>query len=292
MVQQLGPYLAFEDWTWKEIQNYQRRVMKEEALYHDMKANMTEEEEQEFGSLVERSRVEKVENWIVKRLGRGRKSVETIADEKHVKVVPVNPAHVKDPPEFKLNGKILWACQEIIDSYTAIYKAMGGPHNRAPGECGDLSRVDFADTPLSEFGNTNEFIHPAVWWRYKIMYNVPGKENYNSKALVGFKRVQDETHGSWGYYKESTKIWIPEWFMKSPNTYLAANKGHDFTDLDGDEDWEHAEWLYTDAVEDSHEIQSELVKVYIDARKAMKSMAAENKVFPWDITGKDIKIKA
>ena len=272
MVQQLGPYLAFEDWTWgsKGIAGYQQRVSDEEWRY---------------GSMKKPSTVEKVEStvagwghWIFEQ---GKKVVSG-----EVKMVPVSEQKIKDPPKTAGKGgkPIRWAISEYQDSYTRMYQAISDPVDRTPGECTDRSTEK--RTPLKELGRTNEYIHPAVWWRVKNMRGEKGDKKYLASPLKDFERGQDPTYGSWGYLKKSTAVWIPEWFMKPTELYMAGREnrkpeGHD-------EEWEHAEWTYTDgtyadAIVVKKELLDSLAQFYLDGQAAEKKMTAMGKVFPFEV---------
>lgn len=287
MVQQLGPYLAFEPWTWgiEGIAGYQQRVIQEDNLYSAMKKEMTLEERKHYDGLISQSNTEKlgdsVADW-----GRwtleGGKSILGLS--KKVKMVPVPPENIRDPDTTLLdkNGKpiqIRWAISDIRDSYTTMYKTMSDPVDRKPGESHDRSRED--GKLLTDLGRTNEYIHPAVWWRYKTMQGEGGDKIYRSRALEGFKRRQDPKYGSWGYLKG--KVWIPEWFMKPTNMYLTGAGHHEYVDAQGDEPWQHAEWTYTDNVSDCDDMQPELAQFYVDAQHAKKKMGDDKREFPFEV---------
>lgn len=291
MVQQLGPFLAFEPWTWGElgIAGYQRRVIKEEQLYHNMKQYMTREEEKEYGELVQKNGFEHVEDafsdlWhLIRQSGRNGLGLEG------PEMVPIPEKNIRNPDlssDVGLDGKpitVQWAASQISDSYTWGFKVVNEPETRTPGECSDRSRED--GKPLRDLGQTNEYIHPAVWWRNKKLENEAEALRYYPEAIQpvdrpGFTRQQDPKYGSWGYLKGN--IWIPEWFVKPTNSYLSS-KGLDRIDTAGDEAWEHAEWTYLDNVADRDELQKELAQFYIDARGARDKMKADKKEFPFEV---------
>lgn len=267
MIQQLGPYLAFEPWTWISIAGYQQRVIDETWRYGSMKKPTT---------------VEKVENtvsewshWIFEE---GKKKMGL---SKEVKMVPVPEQNVRDP-EPKSGGKdgkpIRWAISEYQDSYTRMYQAISGAVDRTPGECTDRSTE--ARRPLKELGRTNEYIHPSVWWRVKTMEGEKGGKQYNPSSLRDFERRQHDRYGSWGYKKGG--LWIPEWFMKPTKDYMSRYAGG-YGDGKDDEQWEHAEWTYTDNVDGTEELQKELAKFYLDAQEAEKKMKKDGREFPFGI---------
>lgn len=292
MVQQLGPFLAFEPWTWGQqgIAGYQQRVIKEEQLYDSMKEHMTREEEQEYGELIQKSYVEKLEDTVTDTWHALWQSGKKVLGSKEIQMVPVPKENIRDPDHnslVDLKGKpivVRWAVSEIQDSYSAMYRAMSNPVDRTPGECSDRSRE--GGKPLKELGRTNEYIHPAVWWRYKTLKNEAGDMKYDSQAIrpkgkPGFTRQQDPKYGSWGYLKGN--LWIPEWFVKPTNSYLGSNGYGQFEDADGDEPWEHAEWTYLDNVADKDELLGNLAQFYVEAQTAQKKMKADKKEFPFEV---------
>jgi len=212
---------------------------------------------------------------------------KTLGLSKEIEMVPLSPEYIKDPPTTSggVGGKpIRWGIQEVQDSYTLMYKLMGDPKERTPGCCIDRSRED--GKPLLKLGKTNEFIHPAVWWRYKTMKNAEGGKEYRSKALEGFKRTQDPTYKSWGYLRQTADkptVWIPEWFMKPTNKYLTGANLGEWADAKGDEEWQHAEWTYLDNVTDMDEMQKQVAQFYVDAQNAAEKMKANGKEFPWGV---------
>lgn len=287
MVQQLGPYLAFEPWTWGKdgIAGYQERVMREEQMYNAMKSGMTADEKKEYAGLVREGTLETVESaaadwgsWI------WQKAKNTVGASKSVKMVPVPEQYIQ-PPDPSLMGKdpvkLEWGISQYADSYTAMYRLISAPVNRAPGESNDRSRED--GPPLLKLGATNEYIHPSVWWRYKVMKDAKGNALYASKSLNGFKRLQEPTYGSYGYWKDSTKVWIPEWFMRPSSDYLASMGNQKDGGADNDEDWEHAEWTYVNNVEGKKDLMHNLADFYVAAQGAKDKMTKDGKVFPWQI---------
>lgn len=296
MIQQLGPYLAFEKWTWEGIREYQYRVMQEQDLYDSMKKDMSIEEQKQYASLIKKSKVEDVKDTVADWGHWIWESGRSALGYKGAKLVPVPPQNIVQPSLYgRVDTKgnrieVKWAQSEVVDSYTAMYKAISGPKNRTPGECTDRSREN--GQPLKKLGRTNEYIHPAVWRRYQAMKDKKGQPEYVSKALLGFRRVQEQKYGSWGYWKEETGVWIPEWFMKPLNSFLQGAGLPEGMDTQGDEAWQHAEWAYTDAVSDCDEFQRDVAKFYCDAQAAKKKMEAEKKEFPFGLPLPPVLAKA
>lgn len=287
MIQQLGPYLAFEKWTWFGIQEYQYRVMQEQDLYASMKKDMTIEEQKQYASLIKKSKIENAKDYVADWGHWIWDSGKSVLGYEGKQLVPVPPQNIEQPKfkervDTKGNPiKVLWALADIEDSYTTMYKAISGPKNRSPGECNDRSREH--GEPLKKLGRTNEFIHPAVWRRYQAMKDKNGQPRYVSKALLGFRRVQEKKYDSWGYWKEETGVWIPEWFMKPLNSYLQGAGLPEGMDTRGNEPWQHAEWAYTDAVSDCDDFQRDIAVFYCNAQAAKKKMEADKKEFPFGL---------
>lgn len=297
MIQQLGPYLAFEPWTWGDegIGGYQKSVMLEERMYNSMQS-MTRQEQKEYRLLITKSKLEKfkdsMSDWGV-WIWHGMRRALFGGPVREVKLVPVNPEKITDPQPILLDDKgnqisPRWGVSEYQDSYTAMYRLMGAPVNRTPGESHDRSRE--GGKPLLELGQTNEYIHPSVWWRYQTMKNEEGDMKYVSKSLLGFKRQQDLRYGSYGYWKADTEVWVPEWFMKPSNDYLKA-RGLDLyadKEVEGGQ-WQYAEWTYTELVDASDDLLTELARFYVAAQDAQEEMEKDGKRFPFEITKDDIK---
>lgn len=298
MVQQLGPHLAFEPWTWGDlgIGGYQRSVMLEERMYNSMK-NMPRQEQKEYRGLITKTATENFKDslsdwgaWIWDGMRR------SLGLYKAVKLVPVQPDKITDPQPSLVDDKgnlILprWGVSEYQDSYTAMYRVMGAPVIRTPGESSDRSRE--GGLPLRELGQTNEYIHPSVWWRYQTMKNEKGDMKYVSKALLGFKRQQDLKYGSYGYWKSDTQVWVPEWFMKPSNDYLMRKGLETYTDKEVDGGlWQYAEWTYTELVDASDDLEEQLARFYVAAMDAKEEMEIDGRVFPFGVTREMVKEEA
>lgn len=272
MVQQLGPYLTFEPWTWgwDGIAGYQHRIMEEEKLYGDShehkRSNSAEKLEQAVSNLG---------HWIWE-IGK-----QTLGLSKQVKMVPVNPDMIRLPQEPKDNKDINWGVGKYTDSYTLIYRVLSAPVNRTPGACMDRSKE--GGELLRNLGETNEYIHPAVWRRYETKDPDTKKPIYKSDALHGFERIQDPKYGSRGWYNEKEKLWIPEWFIKPTDAYLVES-GLKHGEWTVHTEWEHAEWEYTENVHDSDDLQKHIARFYVDAMEAQKKMEADGKKFPFEVT--------
>lgn len=282
MVQQLGSYLAFQPWTWSlDIGEYQLRIMRENQLYESMKKDMTREEKKQYEGLMQKSRMENIEDtlydlasWIVEA---GKKALSY----KEIEMVPVPPDKIVQPPLDLVDdrgNRILpkWGISQIQDSYTPMYYLANSAY-RAPGESRDRS-LEHGQL-LKDLGRTNEYIHPSVWWRSDTIGDQP-------QALNGFRRQQDPKYHSWGYYKKETGTWIPEWFMIPSNDYLdhSSNpKAQSAKSARGQEGWQHAEWTYTDNVDGTDELQKRLTEFYIDTLEAAKRMEHDGKGFPFEV---------
>lgn len=293
MVQQLGPFLAFEPWTWGKlgIAGYQKRVIKEEQLYDSIKRHMTREEEKQYGELVQKNGLEHIEDTFIDLWHSVRQFGSKALGSKETEMVPVPEENIRDPDldsKVGLDGKpiiVQWAASKMEDSYTGVYVAMSPPKYRTPGECSDRSRE--GGKPLHELGRTNEYIHPAVWWRYQKLKNEAEGIRYSSKAIRpdgkhGFTRQQDPKYGAWGYLKGD--LWIPEWFVKPTKSYLNSNVHNGVEDVgDAGDEWEHAEWTYLDNVADKEELQKDLAGFYARAQAAQDKMKADKKEFPFEV---------
>lgn len=239
MVQMLGRYLAFDDWTYNDICDYPFTVMKELWRYGSLRKH----------GLVE-SAVTKVTNGISSEvhwlLQEGQRKMSL---SKEVKMVPAR--NIKEPKPENHNapdGKpFRWCGGPFKDSYGFLYRTFSWKVNRTPGECTDRSTE--ARTPLRELGCTNEYIHPSIHWRIKTYENADPGQQYRPPALANFTRKRDKD-GAWGYEK-SNGVWIPEWVVK-PKPETDNNSQHD---------WDHAEWTLTEHIGDP-ELREWLKEIY------------------------------
>lgn len=279
MVQQLVPYLTFERWTFDvEIPEYPMRVMQENVLYESMKKDMTPEEQKEYNQHIKYNMVESIEHTLHQIMESGKKILDL---QKHIEMVPIKNVTNPDTGSFlDKDGHLIvpqWGISKIEDSYTLMYYVMKSEY-RSPGESTDRSRENGA--LLVNLGRTNEYVHPSVWWR-----NTQVK--YHPKSLEGFERVQDPTYGSWGYYKKSTEVWIPEWFILPSDLYLGSSAiegaKNAISGLPDQQRWQVTEWAYTDNFGDTDELQKWLVRTYIQSLQARKKMTDAGKKFPFEM---------
>lgn len=241
--------------------------MQEQALYGDQDAHSRS------------SSVEKLENGI-NRVGSWIwEAGEQALGVAKVKMVPVLPEYIRLPKPIQDIIDIKWGVGTYKDNYDLKYKILSDKKERTPGECVDRSRED--GVQLCHLGATNEYIHPSVWRRYEYMIDPDTKKKlYKSEALNGFVRTKDPKYGSYGWKKGN--LWIPEWFMKPTQTYL-MEAGYDVGECKPHEEWENAEWAYTENVSDCTDLQPHIAKFYMAAMEAAEKMKADGKVFPFDI---------
>lgn len=291
MVQMVGPFLAFPPHILEEtIPSYQSTIMVENRMYECMKKEMTLEQQKQYEGLIDKSTVESLEataydwgSWIV---ASGKKALGLA---KKVEMVPV-PADKIKLSESEISEK--WSIPEVEDSFTAMYNVMKSQY-RSPGEMKDRSRED--GELLKALGDTHEYIHSSVWGRIQLLEKSKGKKSgqmdskqkeYKPKALEGFVRQQDPTFKSWGYWKDSTKTWIPEWFIIPSNESLEEFDLPEAKGMISDEGkhaWQQVKWMATKNLSGTDKIKKDLVKVYIEATKAKKKMEAAGKEFPFKV---------
>lgn len=201
MVEQCRPYLAFDQFTNATLANYLQRVIADDA-----EGRLREEEAKKQPGVVGKTVAAITEplGATTKWLGSffSSPSDET-PKEKLVRTYcfstsvtpPVTPDH--------------WTLFRNQDSYTRLYKFISHPEDRAPGACDDRS-TEF-HTPLSDLGETREWMHPSVRWRQeKSKDHKDQNKRYKSKPLAALKYGKYD--GVWGWKHETKNdVWLPEW---------------------------------------------------------------------------------
>lgn len=241
MIQMLGPHLAFDDWTYNDICEYNATIMHEIWQY---------------GGMRKPSHIERALEWGMKQYHLSptvkllQEGLDKIGWSKEVKLVPAR--NIIDPKPGQTEGPdgqpFKWCGPPFKDSYSAMYRAISWKVDRTPGECPDRSTE--ARTPLLQLGRTNEYIHPSVHWRVDSYKNAGHHQRYEPPALKNYVRKQDKA-GAWGY-ESGNGIWIPEWVVKPR------------PDDKNERDWDHAEWTLTDNLADSDQVQVFLHQIYKD----------------------------
>lgn len=243
----LGPHLAFDNWTYNDICEYNATIMNE--IW-------------EYGGMKKPSHIERAIEWGMKQYRLSptikilQEGLRKIGWSKEVKLVPArNIINPKPGTTQGPDGKpFRWCGPPFKDSYSAMYRAISWKVDRTPGECPDRSTE--ARTPLKHLGRTNEYIHPSVHWRVLSYRDAEHHKRYEPPALADFTRKQD-LKGAWGY-ENSKGSWIPEWVVKPRPS----------DDCGWEHDWDHAEWTLTDNLHDSDEVQKFLKRIYDDKIKS------------------------
>ena len=228
-----------QTWGLLGVGGYSRRVVYDSAVYDRMQQNHVNEEHLD-------SAIHKVGNAF-KALGErtGLVSHKELFDVK---------GNILDgsswmTPDHRLGidkHVYRWGTSEYQDSWTLMYKAISYKKDRSPGQCRDRSRE--GGLPLSDLGETNERIHPSIFWRKETLKNEASDKQYNPPALKNFIRVNDSKLGP-GWRKPATstekEVFIKEWFIKPAEE---PSKDEDL--------WKTAEWELTNFVDDKDKVQT------------------------------------
>lgn len=136
-------------------------------------------------------------------------------------VIPLlNPARSeldppkRDPPHAHPEFDFSWGTGPLVDSFGSIYY-LNGSHSRRPGhediEVYNQEENEYLWKPLRRLGQTNEYIHPIVFYR-----SIVHGWDKHSPLRKGWKREhrrgEDGKARFWWYMdKETEKIALPEW---------------------------------------------------------------------------------
>ncbi|KAF1830343.1 hypothetical protein BDW02DRAFT_104799 [Decorospora gaudefroyi] len=120
----------------------------------------------------------------------------------------------RDPPHTHPDFDFSWGTGPLIDSYAGIYY-LNGSYTRMPGH----EEVEVYDEDLKQprwmslrqLGDTNEYIHPIVYFRSLVHgwdKHSPLKERWNRKNEEG---KDGKTRFWWYMDREEEKCVLPEW---------------------------------------------------------------------------------
>jgi hypothetical protein len=203
MVDQVRPYLAFEEFTNASVANYLQRMVEtgdEQAL--------RKKEEPPSGVVGKLSGA--VSSWF------NSNDQKTLSQEKLVRTYCFSPSVVPT------NKPLHWTLFRTQDSYSLMYQAISAPEIRKPGAGDDRSTE--SRMALSKLGRTNEYIHPSVKWRVdqskemEVKKGEPKTEQpdtnhkdfrYEPESLAGFEHKRRD--GIYGWENKSSNVFIPEW---------------------------------------------------------------------------------
>lgn len=197
MVDKCAPYLAFQDWTFTDdIPNQAARVTDE---YNDYVRELITSP-----SILHQATI---------KLERA----ETNLEQKFRETFGLNPVspHAQRATDPHATAQARhWAQSEPYDSLSLFYRALHRPVHRTPGECNDMSVTTCP--PLKTLGETNEWIHPSVFYRMADSKSNPMSAFlYQCPVLDGFVRKKNH-QGIWGYAKGD--VWLPQgYFWKDGN---------------------------------------------------------------------------
>jgi hypothetical protein len=209
MVEQCRPYLAFDEFTNATLANYLQRMVFEDAEQSSRAelASNTGMLDKTYAAITGAPTA--TAKWLGSFFSAPSNEQATPAEKlvrsycfSASKVPTVEPDH--------------WTLFRNQDSYSLMYKFISHPETRTPGACDDRSTE--RHTPLSELGETGEWMHPSVRWRQEKSKGHEKKEfHYNSEALAALN--YEKKHGAWGWKgwehkkdgKADREVWIPEW---------------------------------------------------------------------------------
>lgn len=205
MVDKCAPYLAFQDWTFTDdIPNQAERVTDE---YNDYVRELITSPSLMHQAML---KFERVETDLEKRV------------RKVAGLSPVAPHTERATDPHATADARHWTQSEPYDSLSIFYRALHWPVHRTPGECNDMSVTTCP--PLKSLGDTNECIHPSVFYRVADSKNNPNSPfAYKCPVLDGLVRKQNAT-GAWGYAK-GNHLWLPEGFFWKIGTLKSAEWG-------------------------------------------------------------------
>jgi hypothetical protein len=235
MVEQCRPYLAFDQYTNDTLARYLQRMIEDDA-----EQSLRQEEAPNTGIVGQTvatitEDLSATKKWLGSFFSSSSDE-KAKPKEKMVRTYCFSPSVV---PPYKPDH---WTLFRTQDSYGLLYKFISGSEVRRPGQCDDRSTE--SHKALRDLGETNEWMHPSVYWRIEKSKDHDQKElQYKPIPMDAFNYTQkDGIHGWW--HKEKKDVWIPEWPI------MAALKDEDESTTD-----ENAEMALVNACLDKKEVR-------------------------------------
>jgi hypothetical protein len=139
-------------------------------------------------------------------------------EEKFIASLPnipfINPAPSeldppkRDPPHQHLNFDFGWGTGPLEDNYGGLYE-LTGTYTREPGheqiEVYMPDAKEYQWKPIRTLGNTNEYIHPIVYYRYLV-------HGWDAHSPLRSHWKREHANGRyWWYMDDIEKFRLPEW---------------------------------------------------------------------------------